>query len=447
MRLFLFTQIFLFCFAGLQAQQIRAYLSREKVRAGDELIVHVEVKGFHEDARPLFPLVDKADKEGASQELSLQGGNLTIYSQAYVCRDTGKLTFPSFEVRVDQQVYQSPPLLASVIEAPPKTPFEGEMPEISLEVMLDRDTVFVGEQVHLRMYLVIPESERGNVRISDFAKAKLREAIPKKAFWEEKIPRQALEILSKQRDDKVFLLYPLLETYLFPLQTGIYPLGDQYLSYELKLEKAGATTSDILMGKSYRTMNMLQKAEPKDLIVLPVPDAGAETAVGNLTLTAKVSSGQAATGEPFYLTVTLEGEANFSTLPEPTFKMDPLFTYESPSVNYEFNFGDSAATGQRTYTYQLTAAYPGKYNLGPIAYTYFDPEQKRMKKLKQAEVNMVITGEELPEILTNSEGSFYFRALERASAKDFRGNRWKRPGSFFLLIVSAFIIFFALKRR
>lgn len=437
MRLILFIQILLLSFASLQAQQIRAYVSNERVRVGDELIVHVEVKGFHQKARPLFPIIKEANKRGRTQELSLQGGNLTIYSQAYVFKKIGVITFPSFEVRVDQELYKSTPLVTTVIAAPPKPDLTGEMPDISLEVFFDRDTIYIGEQVHLRMYLVIPEAEKGNVRVSDFAKSKLREGMPNKAFWEEKLPGQFTEVLSLERGGKKFLRYPLLETYLFPLQTGIFPFGDQYLTYELRENKEGATTSDILMGKSYKTIKMLQKAEPHDLIVLPVPQALAETAVGDLTLTAKVSTSEAATGEPFYMMLILEGKANFSTLPEPQFKLNPLFTYESPSVNYQFSFGDSSAKGQRTYTYQLTAAYPGNYNLGPIEYAYFDPLKKQMKKLKQKELNIEITGDELPEILTNSEGSFYFRAFQQASEEEHRNIP-------FLKYVSLLLVAFAI---
>jgi hypothetical protein len=407
----------LLSFTSLQAQEIRAYLSNERIRVGDELMLHVEVKGFHKEIRPLFPLVKNADKKGDTQELSLQGGSLTIYSQAYVLEDTGIFTFPAFEVLLDKEEFLTADLTVQAIPAPPMPDLDGEMPAISVEVFLERDTVYLGEQVHVRMFLVMPASEKGNVRVSDFAKARLKEELPKNAFWEEKLARQSLKTLAIERNGEAFLAYPLLETYLFPLKTGIFPFGDQYLSYELRLEKEGASTSEILMGKSYRTVNMLQKAEPKNLIVLPVPETSAETAVGDLALYAKISTEQAATGEPFYMILILEGKANFSTLPEPDFERNSLFSYESPSVNYQFNFADSLAKGQRTYTYQLTGAYPGTYNLGPITYTYFDPLEKRIKKLEEKKVEIVITGSALPELLTNSEGSFYYRAFNAASQK------------------------------
>ena len=419
----LFTSFLLLITVSMQGQQVRAYLSNERVRVGDELIVHVEIKGFHKEARPLFPILKEGSKKGDTQELSLQGGSLTIYSQAYVFKDTGTVNIPSFEVRLDEEVINSGDMIARILPAPPKPDANIELPAISLEVLFDRDTVYLGEQVRLKMVLVVPEEEKGNVRISDFAKARLREGIPKKAFWEEKLPRQPLKSTTMQRDGKTFHLLPLLETYLFPLQTGIFPFGDQYMSYELKVEKEGATTSDILLEKNYQTMNLLPKAEPQSLIVLPVPGREEETAVGDLSLEAKLSSATVATGEPFYMELILSGRANFSTLPAPEFKPNKLFDYESPAVDYEFRFGDSLAKGQRSYTYQITPAYPGKYDLGPISYTYFDPVAQRMKTLSQQLLMIEVTGDALPEMLTNSEGSFYFRAFESSS----ENQKWRIP--------------------
>ncbi len=404
------------------AQPIRAYLSKDRVKQGDELLVHVEVKGFYKQIRPLFPILQHFKKSGDTQQLDLQGGSLTIFSQAYIARDTGRFPVPSFKVLADQQLYESPVFTVHVSPAPASQDPVAVPKDISMEVLFERDTVFIGEQVRLQMVLMVPEAQLGNVRVSDFAKAKLREAIPKKSFWEEKVPRQSVKADKILRNGKPFFALPLFETWLFPLESGIFPFGDQYLGYELRVQKEGASTSDILLGKSYRTLAMFIKAKPKSLIVTPLPPSSRSTdlGVGQLQIQASLSREKVATGEPFSLEVTIFGKANFSTLPEPQFERDPGFTYESPSVDYQFSFSDSLLSGKRIYTYLLTAAYPGNFELGPIQYLFFDPLVGKEVLLESEKLKLSVSGKELPEILTNSEGSFYYRAFRQASTHNFQ---------------------------
>jgi hypothetical protein len=96
LRLFIFLLI-----SGMgvsYSQSYRAYLSKQLLRQDDELLLYLEVKNPVSALRPQFPLLEGLPKQGASQELRPQSGNLIVYSQAYSLEDTGRFKIPPFEV-------------------------------------------------------------------------------------------------------------------------------------------------------------------------------------------------------------------------------------------------------------------------------------------------------------------------------------------------------------
>jgi hypothetical protein len=418
LRLFIFLLI-----SGMGAtygQSYRAYLSKQLLRQDDELLLYLEVKNPVSALRPQFPLLEGLRKQGASQELRPQSGSLIVYSQAYSLEDTGRFKIPPFEVLGGDSVFfTSPELPFRVLPPLPRADFEGEMPELDLEIKLSKTRVYLGEGVQLDILLVMKEEDREKVKVSDLARAELRESLPRQAFWEEKIGRQPQMADTLVKNGKRYLAFPLFRTYLFPLQTGDIAFDGLYLPLQIEQQQQGASTYDILTGKNKRRVPLILKASPTKLQVQPLPNHPRRdsAAVGVLGMDARLSAPSVNTGEPFYLTLTLSGIANFSTLNQPQLKLPDAFSRQEPAVSYSFKFSDGKARGQRSFTYELVAAYAGAYELGPVRYFYFDPIRGQYDSLLVQYLSLEVEGKDLPELLEDGQRGFYARMLQKASRK------------------------------
>lgn len=131
-----------------------------------------------------------------------------------------------------------------------------------------------------------------------------------------------------------------------------------------------------------------------DLTVKPLPSPAPATfknAVGQFTLDSKVVPATATVGEPVTWTLTLEGTGNWPDIPGlPSRSVSKEFTPITPQakrVNKEGALFDATLTEDVI----LIPTKPGRYTLGPVTYTFFNPKTGAYETLTTPAVTLQIT--------------------------------------------------------
>jgi hypothetical protein len=114
------------------------------------------------------------------------------------------------------------------------------------------------------------------------------------------------------------------------------------------------------------------------------------TAVGKFSsFHAKLSSGEAETGEGVSLTLELVGEGNFQMIGHPKLALPAGLKY------YDSHAKDHALTDKlfkKDFEYVVQAVQPGEYEIPSQTFEYFDTKLQSYKTLQSRPVKLVVTG-------------------------------------------------------
>jgi hypothetical protein len=138
----------------------------------------------------------------------------------------------------------------------------------------------------------------------------------------------------------------------------------------------------------------LVTTSPASVQVRPLPlpaPADFTGAVGQFTFTSKVVPTTATVGEPVTWTLALEGTGNWSANPSlPSRDVSRDFRALKPSLQKKNKEG-TLFEGSLTEDVVLMPTKPGKYTLGPVSCSYFDPASGTYKTIRTEAVTVTIT--------------------------------------------------------
>src|SRR5690606_2900661 len=114
------------------------------------------------------------------------------------------------------------------------------------------------------------------------------------------------------------------------------------------------------------------------LVVLPLPEAGQPAsftgAVGRYSIKARIEPAEVPAGEAAALVVDVAGEGNIKGLPPPSLPELEGVRVFPPTEETEVQQDDARVRGVKRFTWVLIPEKPGRLQLPPVEYGYFDPE-------------------------------------------------------------------------
>jgi tetratricopeptide (TPR) repeat protein len=356
---------------ALQAQdpvRVSATLTPAVVQAGETAVleVTVETRGPSPDAITLPPLPSELEILGSSDftqlQLTLPGGRRrTVRRQiTLVARAPGTFEIPPVAVRVAGEEYRTQALTLVVSGSASARPrSRGPDDEVILRAWLAPDTAYVGQQVTLH----------GEVLFSSVLRLQLRRApdyIPPSpsGFWVHDLSGSPT-IRSRSVGGELYEVQTFERAY-FPLAAGEYVLEPVRLQYDVRRGFLFAPESHELTTDSLR------------LVVRPLPDEGRPGAfagaVGRYRIRARIEPREVPAGEAVALVLEVEGEGNIKALPPPALPPIEHARVFSPSEEAEMETRDGVLRGVKRFTWVLVPDRPGRLQLPPLEYAYFDPE-------------------------------------------------------------------------
>lgn len=368
--------------------QVKVTSKVDKTLAGEnELIVlTVEVEGSGRVATPQLPEMEDFRQVSGVRSQSSQtyhfgtGAGFTsqaLSSFSFTLRPlrTGKLTIPPIPVQVGRKTYQSTPIEVEVVQSispstpSPTTPDAAARPqrkrtqdEIFYEASLDRDRVFVGEQVILTYRLYVG----GGTQVS----------IPRNAYSQSDLEGFVVHPLDLDMKEKRIMkdgnLYGTVERLLaiFPLRPGTLkiPPGEMVVSRAVQRPRRSFFNM---------TERIMLTSEPLTLEVRPLPEEGRpegfEGTVGpSFDFQAGVQPSEVEVGTPVYLTMKLVGEGNPESFPDPVVTVSDSFKSYEPERDVRSRPVDDRLYGYIEFEQILVPNEPGQLTIPEVSFTYFN---------------------------------------------------------------------------
>lgn len=374
---------------ALAQPQVEASVDLDRLSTDQRLTLTLRIRGAGELTPPDMEAVPGFEVVGSSSasQFSLgTGGFESTHILTYQLRPTqlGDLVIGPLEIVVDGQTLRTAAIPVTVVagrqptpdpsaQAPaPGGPLPGTRPEDSqspytLSASAWPLKPYQGEQVvyTLRVSQWSETGVRARYQAPGFA-----------GFWNASPEPERSQTLQDQggRPARVTEFRSLL----FPTRTG-----------DLSIEAAGLSVPASFWGPGFNV-----ESEAIHLEVRPLPEgapAEFDGAVGRFSINAQADAAQVAAGEPLKLTVTVAGQGNIETLPEPRWPELPAGWRWIPgqsSAQQEAK-GD-AVKGSRSIERFVVPAGQGAAEIPPIPFAYFDPGLERYQVARTAPIALTV---------------------------------------------------------
>lgn len=385
-----------------QSQPFVVEIDRSEISMGELLSLSVTISGSTHQA-PLLPQLDGLSRVGSSttSHRSIVNGQVTtrvIYQFWLQPTQIGEATIGAITASVDGRVHVSQPFSITV------TPDSGQ-PQLStpqvqdqsgneltgqdyfVEAEVSNPNPYVGQQVDyiFRFYRALPPFFQPNFRAPTF-----------NGFWsDQQVEQRQYQVDAARREYSV----TELRTILFPTIVGPIAIEPAVINIPGGLFDPGI---------SVRTEEVTIDARP---LPLNAPD-DFNGAIGQFIIDAELDDTTGVVNEPVTLKVTLYGQGNINTLPNPVWPDQPGWrTFDSTSKT-ETSVVDGLLTGARTYERLLVPTEPGSFTILPINYTFFDPiaEEYRSTTTDPIAITIEPGAEEaplLPVVTSNNEDNAF----------------------------------------
>ena len=191
------------------------------------------------------------------------------------------------------------------------------------------------------------------------------------------------------------------------------------------------------------------RSESLTLVVLPVPTVGRpadwDGAVGDWRAHLRVDSSSGRVGDPFVVTLRIEGRGNVTLLPRPRFSVD-WGTVVAADERVEFDSTPSTLRGAKEFDWLLTPRRAGRRQVPSQRFSYFDPVARRFEVAASGGVEVAIAAGDAVTLDTASAPAGPIAAAPdsgapvltvRASMGSAAGRSWLRAPWFIVLLVLA----------
>jgi hypothetical protein len=271
------------------------------------------------------------------------------------------------EVREGTEILVTDPTLQEPTEA---------AGDVFLWASTDKVKAYIGEQITYR--LDVYEGIQ-------FVEPQMRTPPSFQDFFAEELPLPEVRMTVVQSRD--YRVRPGIRRALFPQRAGMLTIGP----------------ADIAINRRREVSSI-----PIEIEVLPLPAEGQppdfpSNNVGKYSIRASVDREEVQPGEPFTLTVEIEGSGNIDVLDIGKWPRIPgVRSYEPKTENTAFS-GDSIG-GTRRYDFLLIPERPGKLTIPPHELPYFDPTTAKYEVAKTEPLTVLIGGDPNAIVDEGSEG-------------------------------------------
>ncbi len=293
---------------------------------------------------------------------------------------------------------------------PGEDPYEKIRQNLFLKLSVDRTTCFAGEPVLAIFKLYSRLESRSDIvknpglyGFTVFDMANLSDK----------------QMNTEVVNGKTFDVHTIRKVQLYPLQEGTFTIDAMEIKNKVEFSHSTVnkkTEQEIVEGMlgnenqesrndNTEIIETSMHTDPVIIRVKPVPDknkpAAFNGAVGNFSIAA-VLKDKLAKNESGFLEITISGSGNFTQLNAPIFNWPAGIEGFEPSVIDSLEKNIIPLSGIRTFRYAFISSQPGKYEITPVQFSFFDPGRNNYKTVSTTATTVEISNEEKKNVINTA---------------------------------------------
>lgn len=372
--------------AAGQDKDFRAELNRDQVGANESFRITFKLSGKgHSFQPPSFRYFNVVWGPAKSIKRRSVNGNFSMtMSYTYKLRPKRKGSFRigSAEVVKDGETIKTEPVTVKVTEkADQNKKNKGNKQSITKRI---RENLYIkcsvndtepyrGEQIRAVYKLFI------NIGVTDY---EVKHTPQYNGFWKETIKDpEKFKVKVERVNGQRFKTAVLSKVALFPQRAGNLTLDPFKMKFNVRYRTDGNGGGVFSrFRREYKTKTLTVSSNPVRIDVKPLPaqpSKGFSGLVGQFDLSSQLSSSQTILNQPVELKLSLKGRGNLNKLQPLKLNLSNVFSKYQPEVDARISKKSGVMKGTKTFEYPIVPRSPGRHEIDPISFTYFDPNKER----------------------------------------------------------------------
>jgi len=221
-------------------------------------------------------------------------------------------------------------------------------------------------------------------------------------LWSEDVTASGqVQVTEEIIDGQRYNVATLKQFLIFPQRSGEIRIDPLEVKTWIRLATTRRTGSlfDEFFGGALGGFETIERNVRSNAVVLNVRDLPTQNrpgtfsgSVGNLDLTARISSTETKANEPVTLTVRISGSGNLRLVekPEISFPLN-LDTFE-PRITDNIRAQSSGISGSREFEFLLIPRTGGVFEIPPVQFSFFDPASQRFVTRTSQKFTLTVEG-------------------------------------------------------
>lgn len=327
------------------------------------------------------------------------------------------------EVTIKGQVYKTSPFKVEVTAAvdEPKDgddqPIRNVTEGIHLVAEVSKTTPYLNEAINITYKLYVsPDAAISNWGFAD---------IPRFSnFWSHDLPQDFDIKYGSYKGDKNYRYVVLKRTVLYPQKSGELVIEPLTLNISVDVP---SSRRDIFGRRMYNSEERTIASQSQTIQVKPLPEENKPSdfsgAVGKFNIETKTSKDFLETDESLDVQVIVSGTGNLKLFQLPGLKVPRAFETYNPENSENINTSLAGSRGRITDTYTLIPNSPGKFQIDPVSFSYFDPETGTYKTIRSESLEIEVEGRASSGIASSESAASSEQVINRqpvSAGKQFR---------------------------
>ena len=377
------------------AQTFTASVDKTKVGMNDQFQVSFtfsgqDINGIKSFAPPDFKgfMVLSGPNQSTSMQFINGAASASItYSYYLQPKSIGKLTIGPAAVDYNGNKLRTNPIDIEVVKGQPKQPAQAQNDQsvnpkdigenLFILATCDKQKAYLGEQVTVTYKLYTRLGIASQLQVSKLPSYE--------GFWAEEVTvPNNIAFTTEMYDGKQFRVGILKKVALFPSQLGELSVTPMVLDIPVQVQQKRRSNNpfdDFFNDPFFNNVqvyNYTAKSNTIKIHVTPLPDKNVPKAfngaVGDYTLSSKISTTAPKTNEPLSLKIDLTGKGNIQLLNPPEINLPSGIDKYEPKTSEQID-RNGTISGTKTFDYLMVPRSAGKKEIPPIQFSYFNPQK------------------------------------------------------------------------
>ena len=325
-----------------------------------------------------FILVSGPNRSSRTTIANGRRSSVQGFSYSLQARRAGTFTIGSARIRVGGSTLATEPLLIEVVAAE-ELGATGS-PTVFLQAEPDTTRAYVGQQLLIDYVLYTQQPVEGINVVSEADFEGFYRRYPRVGN------RTARMVV---RDGRQYLRQVLRRVALYPQRNGVFEI--EPLRLTLGLTDPSRSSGGFFFNRNVRRVPVASRPVTITVESLPEPiPAAFSGAVGQFSMQAELSRGQATTDDALSLKLTISGTGDINRIQVPELDLPPsVEVYDAKLLEEEWQDNADPPRGFRRYEYPLVFTEAGRYEVRPEL-IYFDPVSRSYEKIAAPTFNVEI---------------------------------------------------------